>query len=243
MTAEDPCTPQPGRSSEIVRGVLAGRSTWHSPESRRGPEQPEIDSHYSQNSTERAFLRILRIVSSGAVSPARCPLRKPGPYGGVSQSVLAERVGHCESSSGRDRHARQSYLGRSDRSALRQSKSVHPLKPISLYAQVKRSPERGPIRGRPNGAATVLASRMRTGGMGALEPAISARPGTEGAMWAFLAGAEAPRRGQLTINRRGFARSTLVRRTSRRGIFGSWRASESWMSDNHQMADLQMSDV
>ena len=93
VTAEDPRTPQPGRSSEIVRGVLAVRSTWHGPESRRGPEQPGIYSQNSQNSAERAFLRILRIVSSGVVSPARCRLRKPGPYGAMSQPASAERAG------------------------------------------------------------------------------------------------------------------------------------------------------
>ncbi len=56
-------------------------------------------------------------------------------------------------------------------------------------------------------------------------------------------GGRGPRRGQLTMNLRRFARSTPVRRMSRRGIFGTWRAAESRTFDIHQMADLQMPDV
>ena len=92
-----------GPGSRSARGVLAVRSAWHGHESRRGPERPVVDSQNSQNTADRVFLRILRIVSSGGVSPARRRLRKPGPYCAMGQPASAERVGRRGSTSGSER--------------------------------------------------------------------------------------------------------------------------------------------
>ena len=50
--------------------------------------------------------------------------------------------------------------------------------------------------------------------------------GSEGAVRDFRAG-QAPRRGEQTVTQRAFAGSILVRRTTRRGILGIRRSSES----------------